>query len=75
MPVDILHLVVEPFFNFFSFFLEKDTKEYGIEEESEAYPCSEVYVEYDWWHNKASFCIHGDNPMWNYLMVLHDHII
>lgn len=28
MPVDILQLVVEPFFNYF-YFLEKDTKDYG----------------------------------------------
>lgn len=29
MPVDILHLVVEPFFKLFFYFLGKDTKEYG----------------------------------------------
>lgn len=55
----------------------------GVEEKSEAYPCSEMYVEYDWWHKKASF-IHSwrqsdvelsDGITWSYyLMIMWNHI-
>lgn len=44
MPVDILHLVVEPFFNYFFIFLKRTQKNMEREEESEAYPCSEMYL-------------------------------
>lgn len=44
MPVDILHLVVEPFFKLFFIFLKRTQKNMGLEEESEAYPCREIYV-------------------------------
>lgn len=53
MPVDILRLVVEPFLNYFFIFLKRTKKNTGLEEESEVYPCSEMYVEYDWWLKKA----------------------
>lgn len=47
MPVDILRLVVEPFFNYFFIFLKRTQKIMGLEEESEVCPCSEMYVEYE----------------------------
>lgn len=47
MPVDILHLVAEPFFNYFFIFLKRTQEIMGLEEESEVCPCSEMYVEYE----------------------------
>lgn len=47
MPVDILQLVVEPFFNYFFIFLKRTQKIMGLEEESQVCPCSEMYVEYE----------------------------
>lgn len=47
MPVDILRLVIESFLNYFFIFLKRTKKNMGLEEESEVYPCSEMYVKHD----------------------------